>query len=80
MAAAGPGKMTGINKALVAAFVVVKLVQRETAWTDMDDVDERDTELEMNEAEDWARAYHTVRPTSEAGLLVTPPPRPQRSP
>ena len=57
MAAAGPGKMTGINKAFVAAFVVVKLVERETAWAGMDDVDERDTELEMNEAEDWARAY-----------------------
>ena len=50
MAAAAPGKMTGVNKALVAAFVVVTLV--ESAWTELDEADDRIEGLLIREAAD----------------------------
>ena len=74
MAAAAPGELTGANRAFVAAFAVVKLVERERARAKLDNAGKVNEELEVREVVNWARA------NGRWGLsMEIPEPRLQRS-
>ena len=62
MAAAAPGEFPGANTAFVAAFAVVKLVERERARAKMNNAGKVNEELEVREVVNGARANGAATP------------------
>ena len=57
MEAPKPETMTGANKNLVCAFIVVKAVERYTTWAEAIEDEDYDEEHAADVLADWARAF-----------------------